>query len=53
MDTNLIKKFIQQNINRLHEFEKTGEFLSSYELGKLNALDQILMLIDALEHNKK
>lgn len=53
MDINLIKKFIQKNITILNEFEKIGEPLSNYELGKLNAYDSILMLIDALDDEKK
>lgn len=52
METNLVKKFIQKNITRLKEYEEMGEPLSNYELGKLNAYDSILMLIDTLDDEK-
>lgn len=53
MDINSLKNFIEINIKRLHYFEENGEPLQQYELGKLNAFEQVLMLLDVLDENKK
>lgn len=52
MNTNLLKKTIEDAISKLEFYESNGEPLSSYEIGKLNAYDEMLTFINLLEETK-
>lgn len=49
MKVDLLKKTIKKTIDKLESYDKNGEPLSSYEIGRLNAYDEILCFIELLE----
>lgn len=49
MKIDLLKNTLKKAISKLESYESNGEILSSYEIGKLNAYDEILTFIDLLE----
>lgn len=49
MDIQLLKNVIKKTIAKLESYEENGELLSSYEIGRLNAYDEILTFIELLE----
>lgn len=52
MKIDLLKKTIENAISKLEFYESNGEPLSPYEIGKLNAYDEMLTFIDLLEDTK-
>lgn len=49
MKVDLLKSTIENAISKLEFYESKGEPLAPYEIGKLNAYDEILTLINLLE----
>lgn len=49
MKIDLLKNIIKKTIKKLESYEETEECLSPYEIGRLNAYDEILSLIEILE----
>lgn len=52
MNVDLLKRTIKNAISKLEAYESSGEPLSSYEIGKINAYDEILTFINLLEEDK-
>lgn len=49
MNIDCLKEVIKNSIKKLEEYENSESPLSSYEIGRLNAYDEILCFIELLE----
>lgn len=49
MRIDLLKNLVKNTIKRLESYEESDEVLSPYEIGRLNAYDEILSFIEILE----
>lgn len=48
MNIDILKKIIKNTIKKLESYEESGDVLSQYEIGRLNAYDEILTFIELL-----